>query len=246
MSHVLVVEAEGVRTVIPVASAATAGGSLADGVRLSGLAPAALRLEPCPAGVVLTPAVAGLRVAGHPVAPGTRRLLRAGERAEVGGLALRLDGAGLDGTRAAAGALLAGAVHAGPSLVVLTGPAAGARAPLRGTVVLGRGRRARLRLPDPQVSRRHARVRLRGGRAVVEDLGSKNGLRVNGVRVERRPVALAPGDVLALGGTAVALEDPAFAPAPPPAVAPTRRLRPLAAAAVLLALSAAALLVAGW
>jgi pSer/pThr/pTyr-binding forkhead associated (FHA) protein len=122
------------------------------------------------------------------------------------------------------------------------------RVPLRAAVVLGRGRGVGLRLPDDQVSRRHARVRRRGGRVLVEDLGSKNGLRVNGVRVEQRPVTLAPGDELALGETAVGLEDPTFAPAAPPAVPrpprPAARLRPLAAAALLFAHSAAALLLA--
>jgi len=68
------------------------------------------------------------------------------------------------------------------------------------------------------------------------------------VRVERRPVTLAPGDELALGETAVGLEDPALGPAaPPPGTRPPRPaspLRPLAAAALLLALSATALLLA--
>jgi hypothetical protein len=241
--HVLVVERQGSPTAFPVPAQATAGGSAADAVVVPGLAPAALRLEPCPAGVVLTPTVPGLRVGGHAIPPGARRLLRPGERAAIGGVVLSVRGRSLDGTRAAACAIVAGETPPGPSLVVLSGAAAGARVALRGTVVLGRGRRAGLRLPDVQVSRRHARVHLRGGRALVEDLGSKNGVRVNGVRVERRPVPLDPGDELLLGETVVALEDPTLAPAPP---GPPRqgRLPPLAAAAVLLALSAVALLAA--
>ncbi|MFO0580649.1 MAG: FHA domain-containing protein [Anaeromyxobacter sp.] len=235
------------------ASAATAGGSAADAIHLAGLPPAALRLEPCPAGVVVTATIPGVRVAGHAVPPGGRRLLRPGERAEAAGTELALADGGAPvhgeagGTRAAAGALIAGAAPHGPALVVLTGPLAGARTPLRGAVVVGRGRGAGLRLPDPELSRRHARVAPGERGATVLDLGSKNGVRVNGVRIERRPVPLAPGDELLLGGTAVALEggDP---PGPPPGPAshgpPAHgrdRGHGLAAAAVLLALGAAAL-----
>jgi len=260
--HRLAFEARGeARAELDLVAPATAGGSLADLVRVSGLAPAALRLEPCRPGVVVTATVPGVRVAGHAVPPGARRLLRPGERVEVGGAVLELLAAPPEGTRAAAGALLAGAAPPGPGLLVLSGPLAGARAPLRGPVVVGRGRSAGLRLPDAEISRRHARVRLRGGQAIVEDLGSKNGVRVNGVRTERRAVVLAPGDELTIGETALAFEEggvapasaPASASAPAPAgaraAAPVAALRGpgvrrLTAAALLLAVGAAALAVA--
>jgi hypothetical protein len=245
----------------PLTRATTAGGSRADGLFLPGAAPGALRLVPVPAGVVVEAGAAGIRVAGRIVAPGCRRLLRPGERVGGQGVALELAAAARTetGTRVAAAALLRDAAAgdgplAGPRLVVLTGSAAGERYPLAAEQTLGRGRRATLRLADSQVSRRHARLRVEREAVTIEDLGSKNGLRVNGVRVERAPVPLRPGDEIALGETELALEDPVGS-APSPASAGARppapgrpllaRRPPLhAAAAVLLALSALALALA--
>lgn len=54
-------------------------------------------------------------------------------------------------------------------------------------------------LAHDSVSRRHARIRDEGARWIVEDLGSKNGVRVDGSRVEKAELAanqwLAIGDV---------------------------------------------------
>ncbi len=55
-------------------------------------------------------------------------------------------------------------------------------------------------LPDPDVSRRHAAVRLLDNGVAVEDLGSTNGTFVNGVRLEA-PKRLSPGDVVRVGET---------------------------------------------
>jgi pSer/pThr/pTyr-binding forkhead associated (FHA) protein len=55
-------------------------------------------------------------------------------------------------------------------------------------------------VPDPEVSRMHAVLRVLDGRALIEDLGSTNGTWVN----ERRasgPVALDAGDVVRVGNT---------------------------------------------
>ena len=52
-------------------------------------------------------------------------------------------------------------------------------------------------LADPSVSGRHARLAVTAEGARVEDLGSKNGTRVGGERVEAR--LLAHGDELRLG-----------------------------------------------
>jgi len=46
--------------------------------------------------------------------------------------------------------------------------------------VIGRDPGCDLRLDDPMVSRRHARVRLERGIWLIEDLGSRNGTRVDG------------------------------------------------------------------
>jgi hypothetical protein len=64
-------------------------------------------------------------------------------------------------------------------------------------VMIGRSRDCDLTLDDPNVSRRHAELRNEDGHWVVADLGSTNGVKVNGRRVEQ--VALQPGDELALG-----------------------------------------------
>jgi len=50
----------------------------------------------------------------------------------------------------------------------------------------------------PTVSRRHARILVEHDRAVIEDLGSKNGTFVRGQRI-RAPTPLAAGDVIRLG-----------------------------------------------
>jgi hypothetical protein len=86
-------------------------------------------------------------------------------------------------------------------------PAAGGRAMLVGggkrtvlsgnRVVIGRSRDCDVTLDDPNVSRRHAELRNQGGTWVVADLGSTNGVKVNGHRVNE--AALGPGDELVLG-----------------------------------------------
>lgn len=236
---------------------ATLGGSQADTIAVPALPPAALRLEPCAAGLVVRPAVAGLRLAGHPVAPGSARLLRPGERAILRGLALELPPEATDGpTRVGAAALLRQAVdgrafHPGPHLVVLTGDDAGERVALPPELVIGRGRAAGLRIRDPGASRRHARVVRGAAEVTIEDLGAKNRLRVNGVAVERRPVALRPGDRITVGETELAYEDGGHravdpmsrTPRPRSPCPPHRRARrgarPLAATGLLAATAAA-------
>ncbi len=52
-------------------------------------------------------------------------------------------------------------------------------------VVIGRGQDACLALAEPTISRRHAEVSFDGKDLVVRDLGSTNGILVNGVREER-------------------------------------------------------------
>jgi hypothetical protein len=237
---------------------ASAGGSLADLVSVPGAPAAALRLEPCVAGVVVEARAAGIRAASRPLHPGARRLLRPGEEVELGGARIRVaPRVAPDATRAAAAALMRAAVAspsapiAGPRLVVLTGGDAGAWHLLAAVQVLGRGRSSAIRIPDPRASRRHARLSLGAGGASLEDLGSKNGLRVNGVAVERRPCPLQDGDEITVGDTTLALVlGHACAPAGPPSAAASREARPARlpgpriAAAALLGLCAAALALA--
>ncbi len=81
-----------------------------------------------------------------------------------------------------------------PALALVVHDAASTRLePLRlgQSLVIGRDASADLRIADAQASRRHVRVSVRPGVLVVEDLGSRNGTRVNGVvvRGEARTVS---------------------------------------------------------
>jgi DNA-binding NtrC family response regulator len=83
-------------------------------------------------------------------------------------------------------------------LELLAGRAQPAAVTLEGEVVIGRSREVALQILDETASRRHASVRVEGGRTVLVDLGSANGTRLNGQRVER-PAALFDGDVIEIG-----------------------------------------------
>lgn len=69
-------------------------------------------------------------------------------------------------------------------------------------VVIGRSSAADLSVPDPSMSRRHARLRRGPQGWQVEDLESRNGTQLNGERVDL-PRELATGDVLSLGSSRV-------------------------------------------
>jgi pSer/pThr/pTyr-binding forkhead associated (FHA) protein len=64
-------------------------------------------------------------------------------------------------------------------------------------LLIGRSRDCDIPVEDPNVSRRHAELRFEDGRWVIADLGSTNGVKVNGRRVENS--ALEPGDEVVLG-----------------------------------------------
>jgi len=70
---------------------------------------------------------------------------------------------------------------------------------------MGRSRQCDVMVDDPNVSRTHAEVRPRGGSWVLSDLGSTNGSRLNGRRVEGSEV-LKPGDEIELGTTMLKFE----------------------------------------
>jgi pSer/pThr/pTyr-binding forkhead associated (FHA) protein len=82
------------------------------------------------------------------------------------------------------------AVRSGAELVLL---------PLRAGAVtrIGRGLSADVHLDDASVSRRHARIVERSGRAVVLDDRSLNGTWVNGARIDA--AILSDGDEVAIG-----------------------------------------------
>ena len=121
-------------------------------------------------------------------------------------------------------------------LVALNGPLTGARLPLRlGENVVGRDDWVDLPVVAGSVSRRHAVLRLRpGGHVEVTDLASRNGTRVNGVRVtDDSPMTVY--DVLEVGEIGLQMV-PAGHPvtaqapdgAPPPTAARPATGRPLA------------------
>src|SRR5262245_65789075 len=74
----------------------------------------------------------------------------------------------------------------------------------RDTVELGRDADCTISLSDPSVSRRHARVVREGDEFLVEDLGSRNGTRLNGREVQRGPFS--PGDRIEVGNVVVRFE----------------------------------------
>jgi hypothetical protein len=74
----------------------------------------------------------------------------------------------------------------------------------RDVVVLGRSRECDITLDDANVSRRHAEVRRENGNWFVVDLGSTNGIEVNGKRTDR--AKLEHEDRILLGQTEVTFE----------------------------------------
>ena len=63
--------------------------------------------------------------------------------------------------------------------------------------LIGRDEECDIRVNDVRISRRHAILQCSGGVARIEDLGSKNGIEVNGVPVSTVP--LTSGDVVSVG-----------------------------------------------
>ena len=75
-----------------------------------------------------------------------------------------------------------------------------------GSLSIGRSADNDLVLVDARVSRHHARLRASHGMLVLTDLGSTNGCRVNGIRVDE--VVLGSGDTIELGDTVLVVDAP--------------------------------------
>ena len=83
-------------------------------------------------------------------------------------------------------------------LIPLEGDAKNNRIPLTARMILGRSNEADIQVLDTNVSRQHAEIVYEGGKFVVRDLGSRNGVVVNEARVGEAPVKHL--DVVRLGG----------------------------------------------
>jgi hypothetical protein len=72
--------------------------------------------------------------------------------------------------------------------------------------VMGRSRDCEVVVSDENVSRRHAEVRTTGSAWAVRDLGSTNGVKVNGRRIDGSQT-LRPGDVIQIGLSEITFEE---------------------------------------
>lgn len=84
-------------------------------------------------------------------------------------------------------------------LVCLTGDELGNLALEKASVTIGRGGHCGIQIATHYVSREHARLTSSDGRWIIEDLGSRNGVFVNAVRIERQ--ALDDKDLITIGDT---------------------------------------------
>jgi predicted component of type VI protein secretion system len=92
----------------------------------------------------------------------------------------------------------------------------------RPVLLIGRHPECDIRIELAKISRRHCCIALAYDRVVIRDLGSRNGLRVNGRLVDE--AQLRAGDEIAIGPLLYRFED--LAPAPPPASRPAGAIAP--------------------
>ena len=89
------------------------------------------------------------------------------------------------------------------------------------TIVIGRVNDADLLLLDEKISRKHAKISTHGGRVMIEDLASRNGTFVNGVKISGA-MELQEGDKIMVGSSTMELASVADVKprVPQPSVAP--------------------------
>jgi ABC transport system ATP-binding/permease protein len=83
---------------------------------------------------------------------------------------------------------------------------------LRDEITIGRKEGSMIRLTERNVSRSHARLLKRNGSYIIEDLGSYNGVTLNGERIDAK-AELSPGDQLGIGDYDLALQSDVIASA---------------------------------
>jgi len=76
--------------------------------------------------------------------------------------------------------------------------------PERGSVVIGRGQGCDVKIDDPSISRRHARLQLGLG-MTIEDLGSSNGTEVRGERISG-PAQIELDELVTIGSISVVVQ----------------------------------------
>jgi hypothetical protein len=85
----------------------------------------------------------------------------------------------------------------------------------------GRAEECDLVLDDSQAARQHCRLELQGDRVLVVDLGSRNGVLVNGLRVDGE-VEVHHGDIITVGKSQLAIARQAHEPRAPSEEPPRR------------------------
>lgn len=179
----------------------------------------------------------GTRVNGEALVPGRRKLLKDGDRLDIGAYTLSFHAGELvtqpitaERTAELARRLFRESqgtrVVAPARLIVLDGPAVGARLDIPGAparLLIGRAEHCQLVLADPEVAREHMEV--------VHDL---DGIRIRpiegsgGVEIEGEKIVvrrLRDGDELKLGATRLLFEEPAEEPMQALGAEPDRTLR---------------------
>lgn len=185
------------------------GGGLDDAVRVAGMPARAVELQIDGSRLVLTGKDA-LFLEDAVVPAQTPRVLALHERVRLAeGVELRH--AGFAAPKPAVGTLallremlsesLVTSTGGAAVLVCLSGMDAGIRFPLSDEPTeIGRGETTQVRVRDSAVSRRHARIQRRGESFVIEDLGTPNGVYVNGQRIAS-PYTLSDDAIIELGRT---------------------------------------------
>src|SRR6185436_17143583 len=92
--------------------------------------------------------------------------------------------------------------HSGQLQIVVLGTGTVATYPLpeAGQITIGRGSSCDIAVNDESISRKHARLTIGEDTLTIEDLGSANGTKVRGNRLDvGKPVRISIGEMVALG-----------------------------------------------
>ena len=115
-----------------------------------------------------------------------------------------------------------------PFMKMVVGSEIDRRVPISGVMYVGREGDNEIRINDPRISRRHARLRADGTRVTIADLGSTNGTFVNDVPISGEFI-LHDGDLVRMGHSEWAYHAARAAEAPP-RPAPRRAVEPIPSA----------------